>query len=129
MLTQEVAPRAPTASETDAIEMNEASTVPLSHLGPGETAIIRAVKGEGAFRRRLLDIGFRTGAVVTMVKQAPLADPIEYLLDGSHVSLRTEEASEILVQRFERPRRGFGRRWRLGRGRFGLRFGWRRRRP
>jgi ferrous iron transport protein A len=118
---------ASTTSESDATKMNEANIVPLSHLEPEETAIIRVVEGEGAFRRRLLDIGFRTGAVVTMVKQAPLADPIEYLLDGSHVSLRGEEASQILVQRLARPRRRFGPRWRGGRGRF--RFGWRRRRP
>ena len=116
-------------SESAATKMSEANIVPLSQLEPEETAIIRGVEGEGAFRRRLLDIGFRIGAVVTMVKQAPLADPIEYLLDGSHVSLRQQEASQVLVQRFERPRRRFGARWRGGKGRFGFRFGWRRKRP
>jgi ferrous iron transport protein A len=111
--------------------MSEIIIIPLSHLEPEETATIRAVEGEGAFRRRLLDIGFRTGAVVTMVKQAPLADPVEYLLDGSHVSLRREEAGRVLVQRFERLRRRFRPGWRGGGHRHGFRFrfGWRRKRP
>lgn len=93
--------------------MTGSHTVPLSELEPEERAIIRAVKGEGPFRRRLLDIGFRDGVELTVIKQAPLADPVEYLLDGCHVSLRREEAEKISVERLKEKR---GRaRWRKGR--------------
>lgn len=96
-------------------EMIETKIVPLSQLQSEETAIIRAVKGRGAFGRRLSDMGFRAGVQLTVVKQAPLADPVEYLLGGCHVSLRREEAEDILVERLKKDR-----------GRFRFRFRWRR---
>lgn len=102
-------------ADSKVTEMIDTEIVPLSHLEPEETAIIRAVKGEGAFRRRLLDMGFRRGIPITVIKQAPLADPVEYLLDGCHVSLRREKAEDILVEKSKESR---------GRGRF--RFRWRR---
>ncbi|MFQ5870189.1 MAG: ferrous iron transport protein A [Candidatus Zixiibacteriota bacterium] len=96
-------------------DMIESKAVPLSTLEPEETAIIQSVKGKGAFRRRLLDIGFRAGVHLTVVKQAPLADPVEYLLDGCHISLRREEAKDILVERLKKDRGRFRFRWRRGR--------------
>ncbi len=95
--------------------MIETQVVPLSQLEPEETAVIHAVKGKGAFRRRLLDIGFRAGVHLTVVKQAPLADPVEYLLGGCHISLRREEAKDILVERLKKDRGRFRFRWRRGR--------------
>jgi len=96
-------------------DMIESKAVPLSTLEPEETAIIRAVKGRGAFGRRLSDMGFRAGVQLTVVKQAPLADPVEYLLGGCHISLRREEAKDILVERLKKDRGRFRFRWRRGR--------------
>jgi Fe2+ transport system protein FeoA len=94
-------------------EMIETKIVPLSQLQSEETAIIRAVKGRGAFGRRLSDMGFRAGVQLTVIKQAPLADPVEYLLEGCHVSLRREEAEDILVERLV-SKGPFRFRWRRG---------------
>jgi Fe2+ transport system protein FeoA len=94
--------------------MIETKIVPLSQLQSEETAIIRAVKGRGAFGRRLSDMGFRAGVQLTVIKQAPLADPVEYLLEGCHVSLRREEAEDILVERLQESKGPFRFRWRRG---------------
>ena len=79
------------------------------------------VQGEGAFRRRLLDMGFTKGALVRVIKHAPFRDPVEYCIGGTHVTLRVQEATQIIVERITHPhfyrkhgRRGRGRR--LGRG-------------
>ena len=99
-------------AESKVTDMIESNIVPLSQLQSEETAIIRAVKGRGAFGRRLSDMGFRAGVQLTVIKQAPLADPVEYLLDGCHVSLRREEAKDILVERLKGTKGGLRFRWR-----------------
>jgi ferrous iron transport protein A len=104
--------------------------VALAALRPGEAATVIEVEGEGAFRRRLLDMGFIKGALVRVIKHAPLRDPIEYCIGGTHVTLRGQEARSIIVAPATPPpscrKRGRGGRWRSG-GR-GLRHGrlWRR---
>ncbi|MBN2564596.1 MAG: ferrous iron transport protein A [Candidatus Eisenbacteria bacterium] len=108
-----------------------AAHTPLSSLEPGEAAVIRDVAGEGAFRRRLLDMGFTKGALVRVIKRAPFGDPIEYCIGGTHVTLREQEAREIIVEQVPPPpwchRRGPNPHRR--RPRLGLRHGgvWRRR--
>ena len=69
----------------------------LADLKPGESARIVAVHALGAARHRLMDFGFRCGEQVTMVRSAPLADPIAYKLRGAYVSLRKSEANLIEV--------------------------------
>ena len=64
----------------------------LDKLAPGESGRIIKVSGRGAIRRRLLDMGLTTGAVIDMVKLSPLGDPVEYRLRGYHLSLRKSEA-------------------------------------
>jgi Fe2+ transport system protein FeoA len=49
-------------------------------------------------RRRLLDMGLTTGETVTVERAAPLGDPIEVLVKGYHLSLRKQEANQILVE-------------------------------
>jgi Fe2+ transport system protein FeoA len=111
--------------------MSTDATTQLSKLRPGEAAVVRDVSGEGAFRRRLLDMGFTKGALVRVIKRAPFGNPIEYCIGGTHVTLREQEAREILVEQVTPPpwchKRGL--RSRGGRPRFGLRHGgvWRRR--
>ena len=70
----------------------------LDKLVPGESGRIIKVNGKGAIRRRLLDMGFTTGAVIDMVKLSPLGDPVEYRLRGYHLSLRKTEAKTIEVE-------------------------------
>ncbi len=62
-----------------------------------ESGIVTKVLGRGAFRRRIVEMGFVRGKKVTVVKNAPLKDPIEYNLIGYNVSLRRSEASQIEV--------------------------------
>jgi Fe2+ transport system protein FeoA len=71
----------------------------LSELKEGETATVVRVGGKGAFRMRLLEMGFLRGTEVYVEKYAPLRDPIELVLKGYHVSLRVEEASQVEVER------------------------------
>ena len=73
-------------------------TRPLDQLRPGETGVIVRVTGEGAFRKRLLEMGFLKGVEVYVEKYAPLADPVEFVLKGYHVSLRRDEAEKISVE-------------------------------
>lgn len=69
----------------------------LSDLKEGEKGIILKVKGRGAFRKRIIEMGFVPGKQVIVVKHAPLRDPIEYNVMGYEVSLRRNEASLIEV--------------------------------
>ncbi len=69
----------------------------LSELQNGEFGIISKVKGRGAFRKRITEMGFVKGKKVTVIKNAPLKDPIEYNIMGYEVSLRRSEAALVEV--------------------------------
>ncbi|MDR2130750.1 MAG: ferrous iron transport protein B [Odoribacteraceae bacterium] len=69
----------------------------LADLKTGEEAVIVKVKGYGAFRKRLNEMGFIRGKVVKTVKNAPLNDPIEYAIMGYEVSLRRREAAFVEI--------------------------------
>ncbi len=69
----------------------------LSDLHTGETGIITKVLGRGAFRKRITEMGFVKGKKVTVIKSAPLLDPIEYEIMGYKVSLRRSEAELVEV--------------------------------
>lgn len=70
----------------------------LNELLQGESAIITKVKGRGAFRRRIMEMGFVAGKKVTAIRKAPLQDPVEYSLMGYNLSLRNSEAMLIEVE-------------------------------
>ncbi len=72
--------------------------ITLDKLVPGESGRIIKVRGRGAIRRRLVDMGLTSGAVIDMVKISPLGDPVEYRLRGYHLSLRRSEARTIEVE-------------------------------
>ena len=59
--------------------------------------MIVKVHGHGSFRNRIVEMGFVKGEKVTVIKNAPLRDPIEYKLMDSHISLRRSEARLIEV--------------------------------
>ena len=67
----------------------------LDMLNMGESAVILKVKGRGAFRKRIMEMGFVTGKEVTAVKVAPLLDPVEFSIMGYNLSLRRSEAKMI----------------------------------
>ena len=70
----------------------------LLELQQGESGLITKVKGRGAFRKRITEMGFIKGKEVTVIKAAPMQDPIEYKIMGYHVSLRQSEAKLIGIQ-------------------------------
>jgi ferrous iron transport protein A len=72
--------------------------ITLDQLIPGESGRIIKVSGKGAIRRRLMDMGLTSGAVIDMIKLSPLGDPVEYRLRGYHLSLRKSEAKTIEVE-------------------------------
>jgi ferrous iron transport protein B len=63
----------------------------------GDTIVITKVLGEGAFRKRIAEMGFVKGQQVKVIKNAPLQDPVEYELMGYNVSMRRSEAGLIEV--------------------------------
>lgn len=69
----------------------------LSDLKTGEEAIITKVRGRGAFRKRITEMGFVKGKMVRVIKSAPLLDPIEYEIMGYKVSMRRSEAELVEV--------------------------------
>jgi len=73
-------------------------TLLLSQMKSGQEGIVRKVSGEGVLRRRLLEMGINRGTAIYVEKYAPLKDPIEIVVKGYHMSLRVEEASNILVE-------------------------------
>jgi ferrous iron transport protein A len=69
----------------------------LDQLALGQHARVRAVSGHGPMSVRLLEMGFVPGVEVSLVKRAPLGDPLELRLRGYHVSLRRAEARRVEV--------------------------------
>lgn len=61
-------------------------------------ARVREVSGRGPMSVRLLEMGFVPGAEVTLIKRAPLGDPLELRLRGYHVSLRRAEAQLVGIE-------------------------------
>jgi len=73
----------------------------LSELNPGESGIISRIEGRGEERRKLLDMGLVRGTRITVVRRAPLGDPIELLVKGYNLSLRLDEAEGVYVKPVE----------------------------
>lgn len=69
----------------------------LSDLKPGQSAVVVKVLGHGAFRKRMIEMGFVKGRTVKDMLQAPLNDPVKYSLMGYEVSLRRSEAAQVVV--------------------------------
>ncbi len=78
-------------------DKNTVQTRLLDDEPVGKTVQVARVNGDGAFRQRLLEMGFVRGAKVTVLKNAPLKDPVEYMILGAHISLRHSEAAQIEV--------------------------------
>lgn len=70
----------------------------LNELKIGQSSRILAVNGQGALRRRLLDMGLTPRTKVTVRKVAPMGDPIEIHLRGYELTLRREDAKKIEIE-------------------------------
>jgi len=73
----------------------------LRELKTGKRAVIRSVEGEGALRQHLLDMGVIPDAYITVVKYAPMGDPVEVRLYDYELTLRLSEAERIIVEPVE----------------------------
>ena len=69
----------------------------LGDLSPGERAVVQGVRCAPGVRRRLLEMGLLPGTELSVVRRAPMGDPIEVRLRGYSLSLRKSEASGVTV--------------------------------
>ena len=69
----------------------------LKDVKVGETAVVVRLHGEGAVKRRIMDMGITKGVTVTIRKVAPLGDPIEITVRGYELSIRKNDAEMIEV--------------------------------
>jgi len=77
-------------------------SVRLNELTPGKSARIESVGGEGALRQHFLDMGVIPGAEVTMMKLAPMGDPMQLLIHGYELTLRLADAEQIVIVPLEK---------------------------
>jgi Fe2+ transport system protein FeoA/Mn-dependent DtxR family transcriptional regulator len=75
-----------------------AVAAPLGELPVGSRVRVVDIIGNGKHQRRMLDMGFVPGAEVTIIRKAPLNDPIEYRVKDTAVALRQNDANSILVE-------------------------------
>ena len=73
------------------------SIVKLADMKPGVSGVVEALEGHGNIRHRLVDMGVVKGSHITVVKVAPLGDPVEVKVKGTALALRKNEAAMISV--------------------------------
>ena len=71
----------------------------LKDVKVGDTVVVRKLTGEGAVKRRIMDMGITKGVELKVMKLAPLGDPIEVTVRGYELSLRKADAEKIEVER------------------------------
>lgn len=77
--------------------MAESEAKTLRDVPVGSSAKVAKLVGEGAVKRRIMDMGITKGTEVYVRKVAPLGDPIELMVRGFELSLRKDEAQHVLV--------------------------------
>lgn len=85
----------------------------LKELEIGKSAVIQAVGGKGALRQHFLDMGMIPGAEVTVVKLAPMGDPMELQVHGYELTVRLAEADQIEIAPIDQRTRSHARNERL----------------
>ena len=70
----------------------------LKDVAIGQTAMVKKLHGEGAVKRRIMDMGITKGTEVFVRKVAPLGDPIELKVRGYELSIRQADAEQIEVE-------------------------------
>lgn len=74
------------------------ATIKLSELAVGASAVVREFPKTGTAFIRLREMGLLAGTSVTLIRAAPLGDPLEIKLRGYHLMLRKSEANHVLVE-------------------------------
>jgi ferrous iron transport protein A len=74
------------------------ATTKLSELAVGATATVREFPRNGAAFLRLREMGLLTGTKLTLIRTAPMGDPIEIKIRGYHLTLRKSEAEHVIVE-------------------------------
>lgn len=64
----------------------------------GDTVTVKKINGEGALKRRIMDMGITKGTRIYIRKVAPLGDPVEVTLRGYELSLRKGDAENIIIE-------------------------------
>ena len=100
-LDKNVVPLAVAAARHVSVMPAPALAVQLDELPIGSRVRVVEIEGRGKHQRRMLDMGFVPGAEVTVMRKAPLGDPIEYRVKGTAVALRQKDACSILVEELE----------------------------
>lgn len=72
-------------------------TITLRDVPIGDTVKVLKLTGDGSLKRRIMDMGLTKGVDVTVRKVAPLGDPIEVTVRGFELSLRKDEAQNVLI--------------------------------
>lgn len=72
--------------------------VPLNTIKLGSTCKVNSLIADGIIRRRFLDLGLISGTEVQALTISPSGDPVAYLIRGAVIALRSEDASQILVE-------------------------------
>ena len=70
----------------------------LKDVATGETVVVKKLDGEGAYKRRIMDMGITKGSGIYVRKVAPLGDPVEITVRGYELSLRKGDAEIIIVE-------------------------------
>lgn len=73
----------------------------LSELNVGETGQVIKVEGEGKVKRRLFDMGVTPGTSIYLRKKAPLGDPLEVTVRGYELTLRKDDAYNVVLEIME----------------------------
>lgn len=81
----------------------EGTNMTLKDIKIGEHARVNSVGGEGALRQHFLDMGLIPGSYLTVVKFAPMGDPMEVRIHGYELTMRLEDASQIEVEKIDAP--------------------------
>ena len=70
----------------------------LKDVAVGDQAVVKRLNGEGALKRRIMDMGVTKGVEIFVRRVAPLGDPMEVTVRGYELSLRKAEAESIVVE-------------------------------
>ena len=70
----------------------------LKQVPCGQTVTVKKLEGDGALKRRIMDMGVTKGTLVEVIKVAPLGDPIEVSVRGYALSVRKTDAERIIVE-------------------------------
>ncbi len=73
------------------------SDITLDQIKPGTTVKVAHIRGRGAARRRILDMGIVPGTTVKVIRKAPMGNPIEFEVKGYKLTMRKAEAELVFV--------------------------------